>query len=268
MTKKWYDLSELKKHQFNYYAQAGEDGLLKYIFENIQPRCKFGVEFGAGGVMIKTHWLPISRKSPMYEELMSTKYKNTDLAEGLRPDGTNLKLFVNDFNWKTVMWENKPMNSPESMKKYGVHLESVTHENVNDLFKKYDVPENVDVVVIDVDGQDYWIWEALDWKPQVVVIEFNTTIDVNESKVMHKDSEHYKWRDNTSSYYGASVSALKKLGKKKGYTLIDACGRNLFFILDELVEDGYDVGVNDLGVKLVEADKSREVNKKEKWVNV
>ena len=91
------------------------------------------------------------------------------------------------------------------------------------------------MVVIDVDGQDYWIWEALDWKPQVVVIEFNTTIDKNESKVMHKDSEHYKWRDNTSSYYGASVSALKKLGKKKGYTLIDVCGRNLFFILDELV---------------------------------
>jgi len=50
--------------------------------------------------------------------------------------------------------------------------------------------------------------------------------------------------------------------------LIDACGRNLFFILDELVENGYDVDVNDLGVKLVEADKSREVNKKEKWVNV
>tara|TARA_R100001377_G_scaffold33339_1_gene18213 strand:+ start:340 stop:1092 length:753 start_codon:yes stop_codon:yes gene_type:complete len=250
MAKKWYDLSELKKHQFNYYAQAGEDGLLKYIFENIQPRCKFGVEFGAGGVMAKQNFVP-------------TGLPMNDVA-----DGTNLKLFVNDFNWKTVMWENKPMNSPASMKKYGIHIESVTIENVNDLFKKYNVPENVDVVVIDVDGQDYWIWEALDWKPQVVVIEFNTTIDKNESKVMHKDSEHYKWRDNTSSYYGASVSALKKLGKKKGYTLIDVCGRNLFFILDELVEDGYDVNVNDLGVKLVEADKSREVNKKEKWVNV
>ena len=251
MIKKWYDLSELKKHQINYYAQAGEDGLLKYIFENIQPRCKFGVEFGAGGVMAKENFVP-------------TGYPMNDVV-----DGTNLKLFVNDFNWKTVMWENKPMNSSESMKKYGIHLESVTIENVNDLFKKYNVPENVDVVVIDVDGQDYWIWEALDWKPQIVVIEFNTTLNLNESKVMHKDSEHYKWRDSTSLYYGASVTALKKLGKKKGYTLIDACGRNLFFILDELVEEGYDVNVNNLGIKIVEADMNR-TNKsiKEQWVNI
>jgi len=252
MAKKWYDLSELKKHHINYYAQAGEDGLLEYIFANIQPRCKFGVEFGAGKVAAN--------------QLGATPYVlRKDYA-----DGTNLKLFVNNCGWKTVMWENKPMNTPVSMKKYGIHIESVTPENVNDLFKKYNVPEDVDVVVIDVDGQDYYIWETLTWKPQVVMIEFNTTLNLKESKVMHKDSEHYKWRDNTSSYYGASVSALKKLGKKKGYTLIDACGRNLFFILDELVEDGYDVNVNNLGVKIVKADMNRTSKSiiKEKWVNV
>ena len=236
--KKWYDINELKKHKKNHYAQAGEDGLIEYIFKNITPKSKVGVEFGSGGM-----------------------------------SGTpNLRYLVEKFQWKTIMWDgienNFKKNGPSICKKFGIHNEIVTDENINNLFTKYEISEDVDIVVIDVDGQDYYIWESLTWKPQVVEIEFNTTLDVNESKVMHRDIEHYKWRDSKSSYYGASVTALKKLGKKKGYTLIGCCGRNLFFVLDELVEDGYDVDVNDLGVELVKADKPRLPSTKEKWVEV
>tara|TARA_Y100000004_G_C8870710_1_gene393159 strand:+ start:217 stop:930 length:714 start_codon:yes stop_codon:yes gene_type:complete len=237
MDKKWYDLKELEKHHTNHFAQEGEDGLLEYIFDWIDPKSKYAVEFGAGH---------------------------------LSAVGTpNVKWLVDKFEWESLMFEEKnKCNDEHTREKYGIHKESVTYENINELFKKYSVPENIDIVVIDVDGQDYWIWEALNWKPQVVEIEFNTTLDVNESKVMHKDKDHCQWRDKKSSYYGASVTALKKLGKKKGYTLIGRCGRNLFFVLDELVEDGYDVDVNDLGVELVEADKSRASQKNEKWVKV
>ena len=59
-------------------------------------------------------------------------------------------------------------------------------ENINDLFKKHKVPVDVDLVVIDVDGQDYWIWKALEAKPRVVEIEFNTTLGMDEIKVMHR----------------------------------------------------------------------------------
>tara|TARA_A100001391_G_scaffold158488_1_gene116927 strand:+ start:332 stop:1039 length:708 start_codon:yes stop_codon:yes gene_type:complete len=235
MSKKWYDLSELKKHHKNYHTQQGEDGLLEYIFKNIEPKSKFGVEFGAGHI-----------------------------------SSFNVRILVEKFGWKTVMWENNlNKNSDDDRQKYGISNDSVTYVNVNDLFKKQNVPTDLDLVVIDVDGQDYWIWEALEFKPQVVMIEFNTTLNLKESKVMHKDSEHFKWRDSKSSYYGASVLALKKLGKKKGYTLIDCCGRNLFFVLDELIEDGYDVNVNNLDIQIVKADLNRK-NKtiEEKWVNV
>ena len=175
MVKKWYDLSELKKNYINHEAQSGEDGLLEYIFENIEPKTKFAVEFGAGYM----HGTP------------------------------NVKWLVDNFDWKSVMWESKKHKVTKNSKKYGIHNETVTAENINSLFEKYNVPEDVDVVVIDVDGQDYWIWNELKFKPQVVEIEFNTTLDINESKVMHKDSQHYKWRDTNSSYYGASVTALK-----------------------------------------------------------
>ena len=46
---KWYDLDIMREHHKNKWAQDGEDGLLVHIFSNIEPRCKFGVEFGAGG---------------------------------------------------------------------------------------------------------------------------------------------------------------------------------------------------------------------------
>jgi len=234
MSKKWYDLEELKKHHINHHAQEGEDGLLEYIFSNIEPKSKFAVEFGAGSM-----------------------------------SGTpNVKWLVDKFGWKSIMWENRNKNNDSDRKKYGISITSVTDTNINDLFKKHKVPVDVDLVVIDVDGQDYYIWEALTWKPQVIEIEFNTILDVNESKVMHRDIKHYTWRNTNSSYYGASVTALKKLGKKKGYTLIGACGRNLFFVLDELVEDGYDVDVNDLGIKMVKADYKRKSTGNERWVNI
>jgi len=236
---KWYDIDELKKYHKNHYAQEGEDGLLEYIFENIEPKSKFAVEFGAGHV----------------------------IKEGT----TNIKWLVDKFEWKSLMFEVTDKNHKVLREKYNIKKEMVDYKNINNLFEKYNVTENIDLVVIDVDGQDYWIWETLTWRPQVVEIEFNTTLDLNESKVMMKDTNHFNWRSSNSSYYGASVLALKKLGKKKGYTLIDCCGRNLFFVLDELVEDGYDVNLNDLGVEVFCVDKDRKMNdvdSDKKWVEV
>ena len=64
----------------------------------------------------------------------------------------------------------------------------------------------------------------------------------------------------------------KKLGEKKGYTLIDRCGRNLFFILNELIDDDYEVSIKDLEKITsdagLNADSDRKLTGDEKWVNV
>jgi hypothetical protein len=166
------------------------------------------------------------------------------------------------------MFEIANKNDEGTKKKYGIKRESVDYKNINGLFDKYNVPDDVDIVVIDVDGQDYWIWEALEWKPQIVEIEYNSLLNITDSKVMHKDTNHYKWRQSKSGYYGASILALKKLGKEKGYTLIDICGRNCFFILDELVEDGYDVNISDLDLEVTKPDEKRGNTKDDRWVEV
>ena len=57
-----------------------------------------------------------------------------------------------------------------------IKLETITASNVNDIFLKYEVPEDLDVLVIDVDGQDYWIWKSLNYNPKIVLIEFNPSL--------------------------------------------------------------------------------------------
>lgn len=109
----------------------------------------------------------------------------------------------------------KRKNPPEIREQYNIKKEAISDLNVNDIFSKYNVPENVDFVSIDIDGQDYYVWQALKWSPKVILIEFNEGLGPDDNKVMQLDREHWTHRDKTY-YYGASIRALKKswIGKR------------------------------------------------------
>lgn len=132
--------------------------------------------------------------------------------------------------WKGIMIDTIE-NNPAFIKK-----EHVIAENVNNILEKYNVPKEIDLLSIDIDFNDYWVWKAITvTKPRVVVIEYNSTFPPDVSKVVDYDPEGgATW----TSYYGASLLAYTKLGKSKGYDLV-ACenaGVNAFFILhDEVV---------------------------------
>lgn len=121
-----------------------------------------------------------------------------------------------------------------------IKKEFITAENINLLFKKYNVPKEFDLLSIDIDYNDYWIWKAINIRPRVVVIEYNSSISLNESKVV--EYEPNKCWDGTN-YFGASLLALYKLGINKGYTLIgcDNSGTNAFFVRHDLVKNNFKV---------------------------
>jgi len=115
--------------------------------------------------------------------------------------------------------------------------EKVTAENIQNLFQKYNIPNNFDLLSIDIDYNDYWVWKSIvDYSPRVVVIEFNSSIPVNASKVVPYDPDS-QW-DGTN-YFGASLLALKNLGLEKGYTLVgcDSNGVNSFFCKTDLLSE-------------------------------
>lgn len=122
-----------------------------------------------------------------------------------------------------------------------VKREWITAENINELFEKYNVPYEFDLLSIDVDFNDYWIWKAIDkrYRPKVVVIEYNSSIPQTESKVVKYDPNG-RW-DGKTNYFGASLLALTKLAKTKGYVLVccDSKGVNAFFVREDLVKDNF-----------------------------
>jgi hypothetical protein len=116
----------------------------------------------------------------------------------------------------------------------GVVVARVTAMNVNGLLGRNASP---DLLSIDVDGQDFWIWMNVQCRPAVVVIEYNASLGPTAALVMKFDAEH-RW-DGTS-YFGASLRALEHLGRSKGYTLVYANGVNAFFVRDDHVENRAD----------------------------
>lgn len=158
-------------------------------------------------------------------------------------DGTqnNTRYLINKSSWDFLHMDCTD-NNPPSVKK-----EFINAENINSLFQKYNVPREFDLLSIDIDSNDYWVWKAIEgYSPRVVVIEYNPNIPPTESKTIKYDP-HAKW-DGTS-YFGASLLALVNLGKEKGYTLIgcDKNGINAFFIRNDLIEDHFIIrNINEL----------------------
>jgi len=90
--------------------------------------------------------------------------------------------------------------------------------NVEALFTEERVPAAFDVLSIDIDGNDFWVWEAITaFRPRIVVIEYNANLALDSELVMPRDDRH-QW-DGTD-YFGASLGAYRKLGQTKGYELV------------------------------------------------
>lgn len=191
----------LKDYGAKTYSQNDEDGILDAIFAAIGTGSRYAVEFGIG-----PHYL-----DPDY----------IDDLEGNTP-------LLRERGWTVLLLDGR-----EHPERYDVKREFITASNVNDLFARYAVPTNVDLVSIDVDGQDYWIWKYLEWNARVVLIEYNPNFHNIKQRLSVAYNEAHIW-DGTR-YYGASYGAMVALGEEKGYILVYANGTNLFFVKKELV---------------------------------
>lgn len=96
---------------------------------------------------------------------------------------------------------------------------------------------DIGILSIDVDGNDYWIWEAIDCiSPRIVICEYNALFGKNE-KVSVPYKPDFVWTKEHFSnlYWGASLAALEYLSEKKGYVFVgvNKAGNNAFFVKEE-----------------------------------
>jgi hypothetical protein len=193
------------------YSQNGEDGILSEIFQRIGTTNKTFVECG--------------------------------VSDGLESNTTALLAE----GWKG-WWVEQDSHFVDTIKKKfapllqkNLHLieKFLTAENVGQTLTEANVPKEIDLLSIDIDGNDYWLWKAMtSIDPRVVVIEYNATYRPPVSWVMTYNPEH-RW--NGSRYYGASLQALTELAATKGYVLVgcDLTGNNAFFVKESLAKEKF-----------------------------
>ena len=115
-------------------------------------------------------------------------------------------------------------------------INTYANRNINEIYgEKYGTKE-VDVFSIDVDGVDYWIWKYLEVDPRVVVVEYNSLIDIVKGSATVPYSDVFD-NNGISYYHGASLSAFSNLGRNKGYSLVycESAGVNAFFVRNDLL---------------------------------
>jgi len=229
---------DINLHEKTIYSQNGEDGIIEYIFSRIGTTNKFSVEFGVENgfecntvyLLEKKGWKGLMMDSGIEQKI---KWKNI-----IKKIWSNKKLGFTENIKRDIKFLKKVTSRPKRFVNFqlDVKIEKVTAENIQNLFQKYNVPKDFDLLSIDIDFNDYWIWKAIvDFFPRVVVIEYNSSISSAESRVVSYNPDAV-W-DGTN-YFGSSLLALKNLGLKKGYTLVGCnnIGVNAFFCKSELVD--------------------------------
>ena len=198
----------LERHGFRAFSQNDEDGIVQEIFRRIGTGRKTFVEFG--------------------------------VQDGLQ-NNTRLLLYQ---GWRGH-WIEADASACRSMRRaFAAEIATgqlqlchgfVTTQNIVGLIEAAQLGD-IDLLSIDIDGNDYWIWEAISLSPRVLVIEYNAKFPPPTTWVMQYNPQH-RW--DYTDYQGASLESLCELGRRKGYTLVGCClaGVNAFFVRNDLLND-------------------------------
>lgn len=207
-------LPEFKDTGFKVFSQFEEDGKLLFLFSVIGMGSKTFVDLGS--------------------------------HDGVNSNCANLIIH---FGWKGLFVDGdkkvidrgqhfyKRYPDPWCYKPKFLHT-FITAENVNDIIKNQNITGEIELLSIDIDGNDYWIWKALEIiQPKVVIIESQVAFG-NHNLIVPYDGK-LSGNVKTDYYSGASNTALCNLAKIKGYRLVGSneYGNNLFFVKNGIAEN-------------------------------
>ncbi len=204
------DPRRLLKSGYRVYSQADEDGILREIFRRIGEGDRTFVELGT--------------------------------ADGLE----NNTLFLLTQGWSGIWIEGSARKVASARKTFAAFLAQdqlriaqhfVTAASIDGALKGLHPKPEVDLLSIDLDGNDYYIIDAVrSISPRVIVAEYNAKFPADIFWVMQYNETH-QW--DSSDYFGASLKALEDLLASRGYSLVgcNVLGTNAFFVRTDLASD-------------------------------
>lgn len=199
-------VKNINEAEFKVFSQWGDDGIIQYLISKIYITNQIFIEFGVAD----------------YKE-------------------ANTRFLLENNNWRGLVIDSSASNISSIQKEdiYWKHnLKAkhsfVTAENINDLIMQEGITGNVGLMHIDVDGNDYWIWDAINViTPDIVSIEYNSlfgaerTITIPYQEKFVRNQAHF-----SNLYAGASLPALCYLAEKKGYFFVgcNSAGNDAYFV--------------------------------------
>jgi hypothetical protein len=191
---------------FRLHSQNSEDGILLALFRQAGVTSSRFVELGSGS------------------------------------SGGNAAMFAAEFGWTGLMVEGdqgKASMAGRRFPKAQAVCAWITPESVNALLEGHGFAGEVDLLSVDVDGNDYWVWQALTaCSGRVVVLEYNSMFGPDRAVTIPYDAQ-FNRREHRFCYFGASLTALTKLSASKGYRLVavEPTGVNAFFLRNDVAPE-------------------------------
>ena len=185
------------------FSQLGEDGIIRHIFHDARLGLKNHVccEFGAGD---------------------GTR-TNSNTAALINDGWTSLQIEVDPEKYFSLQDYHKDNDRVMCLNK----LVGLKRNTIDHLLTQCGFPVDMDFISIDIDGDDWRIWDSMViYRPRVVLIEFNPSF-----------GSHISYVQPEGASIGNSLLALGQLGNMKGYQLVCATEWNAFFVLNELYQD-------------------------------
>ena len=204
--------SQISEAEFKVYSQSGEDGIIQFLVSKVPVSNRRFIEFGVENyVESNTRFLALNN------------YWSGLVIDG---DSANIEFVKSD----PIYWRCN----------IKAECSFITKDNINDLFRRNGITGDIGLLSIDIDGNDYWVWEAIDCvNPCIIVAEYNSMfgpdrkVTVPYNPAFARSAAHY-----TKIFYGASIAALTHLANKRGYRLVSSnrSGNNLFFVRKDLMD--------------------------------
>lgn len=198
----------LRDAEFKVFSQFGEDGILQHLIREtgIRREEETFIEFGV------QHYME-----------SNTRF-----------------LLMND-NWRGLIMDGSEasMRFVQSLDLYWRHDLTALHawidrDNIDTLIRDAGFAGDLGILSIDIDGNDYWVWERIEAvNPVIVVAEYNSLFGASHAVTVPYDPGFDSARAHASGlYWGASIRALAGLAERRGYALVGSnhAGNNAFFV--------------------------------------
>lgn len=204
-------LADLSDAEFSAFSQWGEDGVIDWLISRLPDIPRTFVEFGVED----------------YHEANTRLLLQIHNWRGLVMDGS--EAHIRDIQSQEIYW------------RHGLTAKCafIDRDNIDRLLQEGGMRGDIGLLSIDIDGNDYWVWQAIQAiNPAIVVSEYNAVLgDLYALTVPYRADFLRMQAHHSNLYFGASLPALIGLGKQKGYTFVGttSTGCNAFFVRDDLV---------------------------------